>query len=584
MKDAWRPDPIILNRTTPFDALGGKLDINQTLEVEESDEIESARRCMDSRDYLRASYYAKGCRSPQGVFLYVYSQFLVSEQTAVADWHKSDGTRFQPPLPVNTSIGELLEIIEATQDPFLKFLKAIFYKRLSRMEDAISLLLESLSSYPWNWSAWLLLESCIDSTQELIKAMSRLTLPQNHPLLFMLRLKTANDLYAASATDLKACDALLGRNHFPNSLWLMAQRARTLYIHAAFSKAESQFEQIMKIDPNRIDDIDVYANILYATQKREKLSSLADKFSEKDRDRPEICCVLGNICSMRLEHEKAVKYFKRATRLDPTCLQAWTHLGFEFMEIANPPAAIEAFRRAVDISKKDYRPWYGMAQAYMVLNLPLYALYYYSKAGDLRYTLSANDSIKTKLEIKTGLMNPRFWREWLLVSSIWGGEPETIPTFSESALTQRRYQEAIACYRRMITRTTNPLQIVALHLKTAKTYRAAEDAAGAAHCHALIVKTFEAEAIEGSYKLGQSIPDQYLRSMVECAEYHARAQDGNLLLAHDYLKACLVTPGCPPEVTATLTFVRTRARQIGTTLADDEGRWSMDHRKGLLAP
>ena len=32
------------------------------------------------------------------------------------------GTRFQPPLPVNASIGELLEIIESTQDPFLKFL------------------------------------------------------------------------------------------------------------------------------------------------------------------------------------------------------------------------------------------------------------------------------------------------------------------------------------------------------------------------------------------------------------------------------------------------------------------------------
>ncbi|EEB88041.1 hypothetical protein MPER_14357, partial [Moniliophthora perniciosa FA553] len=52
-------------------------------------------------------------------------------------------------------------------------------------------------------------------------------------------------------------------------------------------------------------------------------------------------------CSQRMEHEKAVKYFKRATQLDPTFFQGWTLLGFEFMEMANPPAAIEAFRRAL---------------------------------------------------------------------------------------------------------------------------------------------------------------------------------------------------------------------------------------------
>ncbi|KAK1226396.1 Anaphase-promoting complex subunit 8 [Marasmius sp. AFHP31] len=403
MKDAWKPDPTMSTaNATPFDALEGKLDINRTLEVEEMDEIESARRCMESRDYLRAAYYAKRCRSAQGVFLYVYSRFLVSEQSAVAEWHRSDGTaqctRFQPPLPVNPSIGELLEIIESTQDPFLKFLKALFCKRLSRTEDAINTLIESLSSYPWNWSAWILLESCVDSRQDLMKAISRLSLPPNHPLPSMLIVKTANDLYGSSAADLKLCDALL--NRFPNSVWLMTQRARTLYIHAAFSKAEAQFEQILKLDPNRIDDIDFYGNILYTTQKREKLSALADRFTEKDRDRPEVCCVLGNVCSMRLEHEKAIKYFKRATRLDPMYLQGWTNLGLELMEVTNPPAAIEAFRRAIgvsapsiprydpqqktDISKKDYRPWYGIAQAYVALNLPLYALYYFSKAGALR--------------------------------------------------------------------------------------------------------------------------------------------------------------------------------------------------------
>ncbi|KAF9262190.1 TPR-like protein [Marasmius fiardii PR-910] len=540
MKDAWLPDHSTLfsSNTTGFD----HLHLDRAFEVEESDEIEAARRCMESRHYIRAAHYAKGCRSLKGVFLYVYSKFIVSEQIALAEWHKADGTRFQPPLPINNSIGELLEVIEDSKDPFLKFLKALFCQRLSRAEDAMTLLLESLSAYPWNWSAWLLLASCIDTKEELTKAISRSDVPPNHPLPNMLLLKTYNDLHSPTPMDLKICEQLLDRSRFPNSLWVMTQRARTLFNLAALSKAESQFEQILKLDPDRVDDIDVYADILYASQKREKLSALADAFSKKDQDRPEVCCLLG--VHMRLEHEKSVKYLKRATRLDPTCLQAWTHLGFVFMEIGNPPAAIEAFRRALDLSKKDYKPWCGMAQAYMILNLPLYALYYYSKASTLiSYEASILEGVASCYELLG------------------------------------RYHEAIACYKRMISRATNTAQTIALHVKVVKAYKALDDAAEVANSNYNIIKAYEAEGI---YKLGQPIPDHFMRSMVECAEYHAKAPEGNLLLAHDYLKVCLATPGVVIEATTVLNMVRAKARQIGSSLADDEGRFSLDHRKGMM--
>jgi cytochrome c-type biogenesis protein CcmH/NrfG len=49
---------------------------------------------------------------------------------------------------------------------------------------------------------------------------------------------------------------------------------------------------------------------------------------------------------LRREHEKAVKYFKRAVQLDPTHLAAWTLMGHEYIEMKNPNAAIEAYRRA----------------------------------------------------------------------------------------------------------------------------------------------------------------------------------------------------------------------------------------------
>lgn len=55
----------------------------------------------------------------------------------------------------------------------------------------------------------------------------------------------------------------------------------------------------------------------------------------------------GNHYSLRAEHEKAIKYFRRATQLDRTYLSAWTLMGHEYIEMKNSHAAIEAYRKAV---------------------------------------------------------------------------------------------------------------------------------------------------------------------------------------------------------------------------------------------
>ena len=60
-----------------------------------------------------------------------------------------------------------------------------------------------------------------------------------------------------------------------------------------FPAAQQQFEKILKIDPCRIDDIDVYSNILYVTENRLALSRLAHDFLALDKDRPEVCCLVG---------------------------------------------------------------------------------------------------------------------------------------------------------------------------------------------------------------------------------------------------------------------------------------------------
>jgi hypothetical protein len=62
-----------------------------------------------------------------------------------------------------------------------------------------------------------------------------------------------------------------------------------------FGEAEKQFQGILTLDPHRIDNIDIYSDILYVTDNRIKLSKLAHEFLEIDKDRPEVCCLVGEI-------------------------------------------------------------------------------------------------------------------------------------------------------------------------------------------------------------------------------------------------------------------------------------------------
>ncbi|CCJ30910.1 unnamed protein product [Pneumocystis jirovecii] len=149
-------------------------------------------------------------------------------------------------------------------------------------------------------------------------------------------------------------------------------------------EAEKQFEEIAKLDPYRLDDMDIYSNILFVMSKRSKLGFLAQIASSTDKFRPETCCIIGNYYSLLSEHEKAVIYFRRALKLNRNWLSAWTLMGHEYVEMKNTHAAIEAYRRAVDVNRKDYRAWYGLGQTYEVLEMHYYALYYYQRAAALK--------------------------------------------------------------------------------------------------------------------------------------------------------------------------------------------------------
>ena len=53
------------------------------------------------------------------------------------------------------------------------------------------------------------------------------------------------------------------------------------------------------------------------------------------------------------DFEEAIKYFQKATELDPKYFEAWHSLGMAYMKSQKYPEAIEAGKKAVELNPND---------------------------------------------------------------------------------------------------------------------------------------------------------------------------------------------------------------------------------------
>ncbi|KAN0033276.1 hypothetical protein ACTA71_002700 [Dictyostelium dimigraforme] len=263
-------------------------------------------------------------------------------------------------------------------DGFLLYFYSILLKKQRDFTMARKVLIESVHKYPCNWSAWTDLSSLCSDSADIIMQLS---LPDHFMKDFFL---AHFKLELQQNNESLVIYQQLSRTLFTQSTYILAQTAIGNYNLRAYDIGEELFERLIELEPNRLENIDIYSNILYVRDKKAALSMLAHKAMKIEKYCPETCCIIGNYYSLKLEHDKAILYFQRALKLNDRYLSAWTLIGHEFLEIKNVSAAINAYRKAVDINPRDYRAWYGLGQTYQLLKLPLYSLYYFKKATTLR--------------------------------------------------------------------------------------------------------------------------------------------------------------------------------------------------------
>jgi anaphase-promoting complex subunit 8 len=67
---------------------------------------------------------------------------------------------------------------------------------------------------------------------------------------------------------------------------------------ADFEAAERAFDEVRKIDPFRLDEIEIYSNMLYVMGKKAKLGQMAHEYAQVNKNRAEVCCLIGEPCCL----------------------------------------------------------------------------------------------------------------------------------------------------------------------------------------------------------------------------------------------------------------------------------------------
>ncbi|ODV62113.1 anaphase promoting complex subunit CDC23 [Ascoidea rubescens DSM 1968] len=371
----------------------------------ENDKIALAKSYFDCKEFDRCSNCLKDCKSSIALFIKLYSTYLSGEKRKEED---SEGVLGQQDsIAQNLSLPLILKEIELyinnhedtskNLNPFLYYLYGIILLKQKNIKQAQESFFKSLLLYPYNWTCWAELIASISSFDEALNFLNKflnlkpnsinsefgkqIKLDNKNIMIKVFSVVIHQEFFQQNIILLKELNFLT--KLFPNFSFIKIQKALISYHHLDYQDSEKIFDDILLNDPFRLDDLDIYSNILYVMEKNSKLLYLAQLASSVDKFRPETCCIIANYYSLKFEHEKAIMYYRRALTLNRECLAAWTLMGHEFVELKNSHAAIESYRRAVDTNNKDFKAWYGLGQAYEVLDMHLYSLYYYQKACSL---------------------------------------------------------------------------------------------------------------------------------------------------------------------------------------------------------
>ncbi|KAF7727059.1 anaphase-promoting complex component apc8 [Apophysomyces ossiformis] len=302
------------------------------LSEQEHNKYQYAKALFQMRQFQNVSYILAGCNAPKLRFLRLYAKYLSGEKRkeeetqdilgAAENWQVENAE-------LDAIHDELRSANEKNElDAFCLYLYGMVLRKKRDYTKAAAILLKSVKEYEWNWSAWLEIEALVEEDKILDSLQDLLERDMNGSIMKTFFIARAYlGLHRPGQVFRKLMEPLT--EYFPNCTYIKAQWATMFYEAMDYNEAEILFGSLRRMNPYRLEDMDVFSNVLYLLEAKEKLSVLAHQCALVDRYRPETCCI-------------------------------------------------------IDFNCRDYGAWHGLGQAYEMLKLPHNALYYFQKAVDLR--------------------------------------------------------------------------------------------------------------------------------------------------------------------------------------------------------
>ncbi|KAI6243993.1 hypothetical protein M3Y99_00067700 [Aphelenchoides fujianensis] len=343
--------------------------------------VNFAKKLIQNGEFHRAKFVLTKLKrqTPVEHFLFYFSWYMIclrkkAELGAEDEEHKEEAED-ETFLELNKDIERFYRKSPDTFDSFLLYLLGQIRRDSQLYREAKQCLMQAVELEGRCWPAWNCLVSLVQEA-DLTELDQRLPEKTWHFNLFtaetaarLQMLKLAKDYF----NDLR-CSA------FGDTPYMLSSTGAVNNSLQENRSAIECFDRVRKIDPFRIEHMNLYSDSLFILGEELELSQLADAFNQTHKFVWETCCIMANYYSIRGLHDKAIDFLKRAIRLRPDDAQVWILLGHEYLHTKNQQGAILAYRRATSVDSRSFRAWYGLGQLYEILKLPAYALYYYQQA------------------------------------------------------------------------------------------------------------------------------------------------------------------------------------------------------------
>jgi len=236
--------------------------------------------------------------------------------------------------------------------------RGIIYLELDNLDEAVSDLGSAYHLKPHVEQIWLpFLKALFQKRQfkgviDAVVKMAEIN-PKKPELINLLEASLQQEADVNSA--ISTYESLI---HFdPSSFILKFNYMNWLFRNSDFPNVMKVADELLTYDQDQALVHRVVAGVQHAQGKISlAIQSYEKALSKLDKD-PEILSNLGDLYASKLDHETAIKYFKRALKTDPKYTLAHYNLGNSYLEVSKFEDAVEHFTAAIILKPSLTHAW-----------------------------------------------------------------------------------------------------------------------------------------------------------------------------------------------------------------------------------